>query len=196
MLCKTIESLQLAKYKHDEIVMNKIFIFLVFMLLSGCFLSVKKHEGTDIPIVTGDKGYDLAIAATHSKQTKANLIRDYKGQERVYKKRKPRKSLTIAKSYRPVVDNAYCEGCNYEQDLSACQNIADKNSNIATGAASGAASGAAVTALFGALLGADVGRVATIGATAGGIQGLGSETQTIRSMIARCMQGRGYNVLR
>ncbi|MDP1614822.1 MAG: hypothetical protein Q8L68_03410, partial [Methylococcales bacterium] len=59
-----------------------------------------------------------------------------------------------------------------------------------------AAAGAGIGAALAAVTGLDVGIVAAGAATGGAIGGLGNEAITINQMIARCMQGRGYNVLR
>ena len=95
-----------------------------------------------------------------------------------------------------VVDPAVCKKCDYATDIYQCNNIAHHNTNYASNAAGGAAIGAATGAIFGAILGLDVGTLAAAGAAGGGIGGLGNEAMTVRQMIVRCMQGRGYSVLR
>lgn len=99
-------------------------------------------------------------------------------------------------SCRPVIDPASCKNCNYEGDLIQCQAIARDNTNYSSNAIGGAAAGAGVSALIGAIAGVDVGTMAAVGATVGGVSGLGNEALTHNQMIARCMQGRGYNVPR
>lgn len=98
--------------------------------------------------------------------------------------------------YRPVVDPASCKGCNYEGDLIQCRAIAADNTNYAGSTLGGAASGAGAAALIGAIVGFDIGTMAAVGATSGAIGGLGSEAMAHNQMIARCMAGRGYSVLR
>lgn len=96
-----------------------------------------------------------------------------------------------------VVDPvSICKDCNLHNDLAACNSIAQNNTNYASNAAGGAAIGAATGAIFGAILGLDVGTLAAAGAAGGGIGGLGNEAMTVRQMVVRCMQGRGYSVLR
>lgn len=99
-------------------------------------------------------------------------------------------------SYRPVVDPARCQKCDYENDLYQCKAIAANSTRYAASTAGGAAIGAATGAIFGAILGLDVGTMAAAGAAGGGIGGLGNEAMTETGMIARCMTGRGYSVLR
>ena len=98
--------------------------------------------------------------------------------------------------YRPIVDSDKCPGCPYEKDLATCRNIASENTNYANNTLGGAAAGAATGAILCAVAGLDAGTCAVGGATGGAIGGLGSEVMTSRQIIARCMQGRGYNVLR
>lgn len=101
-----------------------------------------------------------------------------------------------AQQYRPVVDSGVSRG-NYEDDLADCQQLADRRP-----AAANAAGGAAVGAVLGALLGAavglrgdDVAHVAAWGAASGGINGAAYGVAEQRAIVARCMGGRGYNVL-
>jgi len=98
--------------------------------------------------------------------------------------------------YRPVVDPGTCSDCNYDKDLATCSNLARENTNYSGNIIGGAAAGAGIGAALAAATGLDVGTVAAGGATGGGISGLGNEAMTAKNMIARCMQGRGYNVLR
>lgn len=95
-----------------------------------------------------------------------------------------------------VVDPTVCKKCDYATDIYQCNNIAHHNTNYTGNAVGGAAVGAATGAIFGAILGIDPGLMAAAGAAGGGIGGLGNEAMTVRQMIVRCMQGRGYSVLR
>lgn len=147
---------------------------------------------------TGNPGVDLALSnASLSHQTKMNILRQYRGEHPVYAptQRDSRPSADTL-SYRPVVDSAACPNCDYEADVKQCQTISQNNTNYASNTVGSAAAGAAVGAIFGAVLGLDVGTLAAGGATGGAIGGLGNEAITSRQMVARCMQGRGYSVLR
>ena len=101
-----------------------------------------------------------------------------------------------AGQYRPVVDPQSCQGCDYEYDLRSCQMLADENTHLAANTVGGAAVGAGLFALLGAAAGIDAGEMAGIGAAIGGLQGAGNEAAESRAMVARCMAGRGYSVLR
>lgn len=98
--------------------------------------------------------------------------------------------------YRPVVDNGVPKG-NYEADLVDCQQLATRRP-AADGAAGGAVAGAVLGALLGAavgLRGSDVGHVAAWGAASGGINGAAYGAAEQRAIVARCMAGRGYQVV-
>lgn len=98
--------------------------------------------------------------------------------------------------YRPVVDPNICSECNYNKDLATCSNLARENTNYSGNIVGGAAAGAGIGAALAAVTGFDVGIVAAGGATGGAIGGLGREAMTVQQMVGRCMQGRGYSVLR
>jgi hypothetical protein len=98
--------------------------------------------------------------------------------------------------YRPVVDSGVSRG-NYEEDVAECQNLANQRP-----AAASAAGGAGAGAVLGALLavavglrGSDVSNVAAWGAASGGIQGAAYGSAEQQAIVARCMAGRGYNVV-
>jgi uncharacterized protein YcfJ len=98
--------------------------------------------------------------------------------------------------YRPLADSGVSRG-NYEDDVADCQHLADQRP-----AAAQAAGGAAVGAVLGALLGAavglrgdDVAEVAAWGAASGGINGAAYGSAEQADIVARCMAGRGYNVV-
>src|SRR5258708_3359379 len=98
--------------------------------------------------------------------------------------------------YRPVVDSGVSKG-NYEADLADCQQLAAQRP-AANNAAGGAAAGAILGALLGAavgLRGNDVGRVAAWGAASGGVNGAAYGVAEQKAIVARCMAGRGYNVV-
>jgi len=90
----------------------------------------------------------------------------------------------------------------YYQDLAECQVYANQISPVneaAGGALIGAGAGALVGAVLGAFLG-DAGYGAGIGAAYGGTTGLigGGYDAAVdqQSVVARCLSGRDYRVLR
>ncbi|RYH11558.1 glycine zipper family protein [Tropicimonas sp. IMCC6043] len=100
-------------------------------------------------------------------------------------------------SYQPVIDGAV--GPNYSNDLAACQSLAEQQGAFAPstggqmlGAAAVAAGG---TALF-ANQGTNVRDAALIGAGAGAVSGAVDQQRRKETIIANCMRGRGYNVVR
>ena len=95
-----------------------------------------------------------------------------------------------------VIDPAVCPKCDYDNDIYQCNNIVRNSTNYTGNALGGAAVGAATGAIFGAILGIDPGLMAGAGAAGGGIGGLGRESNTVYAAVVRCMQGRGYSVLR
>ena len=109
----------------------------------------------------------------------------------------PQANAPIAlSSYEPVIDPSKCQKCDYANDLYQCKAIAANNTRYMANAAGTAAAGAAVGAIFGAITGLDAGLLAGAGAAGGAIGGLGNEAITVNQMIARCLTGRGYVVLR
>jgi hypothetical protein len=108
-------------------------------------------------------------------------------------------ALAIALSacaYNPVIDPRSCQGCDYERDYNECNALAKQNSNVAVGAITGAGVSAGVGAIIGAFTGLDVGQMAAMGASLGALQGAGNEMGNNNQMVARCLQSRGYSVLR
>ena len=98
--------------------------------------------------------------------------------------------------HRPVVDAGVSRG-DYEGDVAECQHLADQRP-----AASDVAGGAAIGAVFGALFGLaaglrgdDVAGLAAIGAATWAIDDAATAGATQRTIVARCMDGRGYTVL-
>ena len=108
----------------------------------------------------------------------------------------PQNGPVALSTYDPVVDMSHCKNCDYANDLYQCKAIAANNTRYMANAATNAAAGAAVRAIFGAILGLAVGLLAGAGAAGGALGGLGNEALTVNQMIARCMTGRGYVVLR
>jgi hypothetical protein len=152
------------------------------IIISGCATITGGYP------FTGNPGVDTALASDdYTPEEKKEILRKYYALTK-----SPNRTL----DYRPVIDPAVCKNCNYTNDLAACNSIAAQNTNYAGNAAGSAAAGAATGAIFGAILGLDVGTLAAAGAAGGGIGGIGNEALTVRQMIVRCMQGRGYSVLR
>lgn len=137
---------------------------------------------------TGNPGVDTALSSNdYTHEEKLDILRKYNSHS---------KKQSYTTSYEPVVDQSKCNNCNYQEDLAQCRAIASDNTNYAGNTIRSAAGGAAIGAIIGAVVGTDIGSVAAAGATGGAIGGLGNEMLTVNQMIARCMQGRGYNVLR
>jgi hypothetical protein len=101
-----------------------------------------------------------------------------------------------AAHYRPIVDSGESRGY-YEGDLADCQQLAERRpaaARAAAGATAGALIGAALGLAVG-LRGDDVGHLAAWGAVTGGVgEGVDGAAQQ-RYIVARCLEGRGYNVI-
>jgi len=101
-------------------------------------------------------------------------------------------------NYRPIIDSKNVDSNKYEADLLDCQNYARQSYGAGEGAMAGAAAGAALSALVAAAggrrydKGASAAQGAVLGAAAGAAQG---ETDQ-RAIIRRCLNGRGYSVLK
>lgn len=101
-------------------------------------------------------------------------------------------------SYRPIVDTkGVADMSRYESDLRECQQFATQTSGAGESAAAGALAGAALGALLAAAAGSRYSRNqhAGVGAVAGAAAGAGQGETDQRTIIRRCMAGRGYNVL-
>lgn len=102
-------------------------------------------------------------------------------------------------NYRPMIDTrgGTVNAAKYETDLQECQQYA----NQTAGAAEKAAFGAVAGALFGAVLAAaagggyDRGASARVGAVTGLVGGAAQGDTDQKSIIQRCLNGRGYSVL-
>ena len=106
-------------------------------------------------------------------------------------------AATSGANYRPIVDNKGVDQNRYESDLRECQSYATQTA----GAADSAAAGAVAGALLGAVLAGAAGRnysrssSARVGAVSGAV-GAGVEGErNQRTIINRCLAGRGYRVL-
>jgi len=157
--------------------MTKTLIILVALIVAGCQFP---HERRQIE----RQQLDRALAdPSLTYEQKARLVQQSLNRQN-------------DTGYRPVVDPQSVKGKNYEGDLIQCRAIASDNTNYAGNTLGGAAAGAGAAALIGVIAGVDVGTMAAVGATSGAIGGLGGEAITHNQMIARCMSGRGYSVLR
>ena len=97
--------------------------------------------------------------------------------------------------YRPVVDSAGSRG-DYGADISECQLLSQRPAAATSG--SGAVSGAILDAPRDAAVAqreSDVARVAARGAANDGSDGGASGVAWQQMIVARCMAGRGYNVV-
>lgn len=154
------------------------------IIMTGCGTPSKYEK-------TGNRKIDaMMVDPNIPDDTKQEILHAY----HINKAYGPKRASTSG--YRPVVDASICKDCDYETDLAQCQNIASNNTNVTGSAVTNAAIGAGSAALIGAFLDVDPGHMAALGASAGGLQGVGQELGATRGMIARCMAGRGYSVLR
>ena len=101
-------------------------------------------------------------------------------------------------NYRPLVDLQGRSEAQYQTDMRQCQEYASKVMGAGESAAVGAVAGAAIGAVIAGLFGG--GRQsrndssmygALVGAGSGGV----SAEEEQRTIIRRCLAGRGYNVL-
>lgn len=112
--------------------------------------------------------------------------------------------VACAQSYRPVVDMQGVDPARYEADLADCRAYAEQVSPAAEAAGGGligALFGAAIGGVVGATTGGyGVGEAAATGAAVGGVSGAGGGAlqgaRGQRAVIANCLAGRGYRVLR
>lgn len=97
---------------------------------------------------------------------------------------------------RQIVDMQGKSQAQYYQDVAECNQYAEQ---VDTGgsAVNGAIGGALLGALIGAAVGGSDGAKfgAKVFGVAGAAEGAGSAVQDKKTISARCMQGRGYNVL-
>jgi len=105
---------------------------------------------------------------------------------------------TTGANYRPLVDTKGVDFNKLEADLKECQTYATQVAGAASSGVAGAVAGTALGAILSTVAGGnyDVGAGARVGAVMGGVSGASSGEQDQRSVIRRCMAGRGYKVLR
>ena len=87
-------------------------------------------------------------------------------------------------------------GPNTQRDLQECERLANAGPGAGESAATGAVVGAVVFGLLGAALGVRASDAAAFGAGVGAVHGAGQGAGGQQGAMNRCMQGRGYNVLR
>lgn len=105
---------------------------------------------------------------------------------------------TSGSNYRPLIDTKGVDLSKYEADLVACQAYARTQPGVAQGAAKGAAVGAAVGAVLATVAGRDydTGAAARVGGVTGAARGAQGANNDQEMVIKRCLQGRGYSVLK
>ena len=106
-------------------------------------------------------------------------------------------AATTGANYRPIIDSKGIDFNRYEADLSECQAYATQTASAAQSAAAGAIAGAVLGAALAAAAGSRYDRSSTarVGALSGAV-GAGAEGErNQRTIINRCLAGRGYKVL-
>ena len=106
-------------------------------------------------------------------------------------------AATSGANYRPIVDNKGVDQNRYESDLRECQSYATQTAGAADSAAAGAVAGALLGAVLAGAAGKNYSRSssARVGAVSGAV-GAGVEGErNQRTIINRCLAGRGYRVL-
>lgn len=101
-------------------------------------------------------------------------------------------------NYRPLVDLQGRSEAQYQNDLNQCQGYAAKVMGAGEKAAIGAVAGAVIGAAIAGLFGGDRrsrNDSSMYGALAGAGSGGASGENEQRTIIRRCLSGRGYNVL-
>lgn len=106
-------------------------------------------------------------------------------------------ATTSGANYRPIVDNKGVDLNRYESDLRECQNYATQTASAGESAAAGAVAGALLGAVLAGAAGSRYSKSSTarVGAVSGAV-GAGVEGEkNQRTIINRCLAGRGYRVL-
>jgi outer membrane lipoprotein SlyB len=100
-------------------------------------------------------------------------------------------------SYRPIIDTRGVDFKRYEADLTDCQQYAHQSMGASDGAAAGAVAGAALGAVLAAAAGSRYSRSqhARVGAVGGAVGTAAEAESSQRSIIRKCLAGRGYSVL-
>jgi outer membrane lipoprotein SlyB len=105
---------------------------------------------------------------------------------------------TRGANYRPMIDTKGVDFNKFEVDLASCQEYARTQAGAKEGAVAGALVGAAFGALLAAVAGSnyDTGAAARVGGVTGAASGASGANQDQETIIKRCLQGRGYSVLK
>ena len=106
-------------------------------------------------------------------------------------------AATSGANYRPIVDNKGVDLNRYESDLRECQSYATQTASAGESAAAGALAGALLGAALAGAAGKNYSKSSTarVGAVSGAV-GAGAEGErNQRTIINRCLAGRGYRVL-
>ena len=98
-------------------------------------------------------------------------------------------------NYRPIIDTKHIDMARYEADLQECQHYAEQKAGAGEQAAIGAGAGAVLGGVLAAVGNGDKGSSSRVGGVMGAVTGLTSGEQGQRSVIKRCLTGRGYKVL-
>lgn len=99
-------------------------------------------------------------------------------------------------NFRPVVDLQGRDPALYEQNLRECQQYALQVAGAADQAAAGAVAGAVLGTAFAVIVGGGHRNTAAgLGALSGAASGAAAGERNQRSIISRCLAGRGFSVL-
>lgn len=100
-------------------------------------------------------------------------------------------------NWTPLIDTKGGNNAEMQSDLADCQAYARQTADAASAGAAGAVAGALLGALFMAAAGGSGMRneAAAVGALSGGLGAAGRAETDQRTLISRCMAGRGHRVL-
>lgn len=97
-------------------------------------------------------------------------------------------------NFVPIVDGGHGSE-KYQTDLYECQSYARELASAGESAAAGAAAGAVFGALLSAAVGGSRSSGAWVGALSGGVSAAGHGERDQRTVVSRCLAGRGWRVL-
>jgi len=98
-------------------------------------------------------------------------------------------------NFRPIIDTKDVDLNRFETDLKECQQYTEQKSGAAEKATIAAGAGAVLGGVLAAVGNGDKGSSSRIGGVMGAVSGLTSGEQGQRTVIKRCLIGRGYKVL-
>jgi outer membrane lipoprotein SlyB len=98
-------------------------------------------------------------------------------------------------NYRPLIDSKNLDLNRYEADLLECQRYAEQKGGAGEKAAIGAGAGAVLGGVLAAVGNGDKGSSSRMGGVMGAVSGATTGEQGQRTIIKRCLVGRGYKVL-